>query len=126
MAHLLEMSKVLFSQNARNRILVALIRSASDVQAETISSAVTSGVIAANDTDGYATRQSWAGQVLANPQGYVDRVLVRTLQNSTLMGEISGLIADTGTISDADETQLDSDLQFVVNSLVPTLIASKG
>lgn len=82
----------------RKQIAVAIHRAAVDVSNE------------AENTANHANRLHWSHQVLANnegPQQMAGRWIWKVLENSTIQA--------------SPETATDSDVQFVVNSIVNTM-----
>lgn len=80
------------SGNFKHRAAVAIAKAAADILAE-----------AANTTN-HAQRSTWASKALGDPIGMAGKMAFGIMTNATLQG--------------AGDAMLDSDIQFVVNSLV--------
>ena len=82
----------------RKQVAVALHKAAVDIINEPTA------------TEDHSQRMSWARKVLADPVGWAEKAIWKVLENATIQA--------------SPATAQDSDVQFVVNSIVNTL--SKG
>ena len=79
----------------RKQVAVALVKAAVDIVNESAA------------TEDHSQRMAWARRVVSDPLGWAEKAIWKVLENATIQA--------------APSEATDSDVQFVVNSLVNTL-----
>jgi hypothetical protein len=111
MSTLRQIDNVFNSGVAQGRVRAALLLVAQQVRAEEAPPSDATNAVKAV----YAKRQSLAKSVHRNVQGMTQQMFPRMMQNQTLQDKAVNFCSVE--LSNADETQLDDDVKYVVSTI---------